>query len=269
MDTAGIIDQAIGESERLLKSINRATSRQVKTKEECELIKANAYAWLKGHRVHLQAFVGDVHLEALDNDFAQLLEWASRQTSRARYKSVLKQIKGNLIKLRSEAVRRIHAVEEIGDLHSTQKPDFAKLISDPNMVRILERRWEETINCIENGAPLSAMVMMGALLEALLLARINQLADKTPIFGLKSTPRDKTKKALPLKDWGLNDYIEVAHEMTWIRRPAKELGVIIRDYRNFIHPVKELSSGFQIEEVDVKMFWPIFVQISDQVVKSI
>ena len=268
MDPSSVIDQAIGENDRLLKTLQGGTSRQVKTKEDCELVKANAFAWFKAHRAHLQAFSDDPYLRDLDQDYTLLLEWSDHQTTRIRYKEGLKRIKENLIKLRSEAMQRMHEAAKTGDLRSNPRPDFGKLISDSNMVRILVRRWDETIYCIENKAPLAAMVMMGALLEALLLARVNQLSDKRPLFALKSTPKYKGKP-VPLNDWGLNDFIEIAHEMKWIRRPAKEVGVIIRDYRNFIHPVKELSSGFQIEDEDARMFWPIFVQISQQVIKSL
>jgi hypothetical protein len=159
-------------------------------------------------------------------------------------------------------------VSTTGNGLTTTIPDFSRLIADDRMIKILDRRWKETINCIENSAPLSAMVMMGALLESLFLARINKLNDKKPLFSLKCTPRDKNKKPLQLQEWGLNDFIEVAFEMNWIRKPAKEVGVIIRDYRNFIHPVKELSSGFQVEDSDAKMFWPIFIQLSEQIISS-
>ncbi len=268
MDTPGIINQAVHEIDRLSKAISNDHSVQVRTHDEQELIKANAFSWFKGHRTHLQSLAGNETLNSIDDNFRSLLEFSDRQTSRSRYKAVLKTIKADLIKLRSEAVKLLHSISTTRTSSATALPDFSKLIADDRMIKILIRRWNETVNCIENSAPLSALVMMGALLESLLLARINKLSDKKPIFSLKCTPKDKTKKPLPLQEWGLNDFIEVAFEMGWIRKPAKEVGIIIRDYRNFIHPVKELSSGFQVEDSDAKMFWPIFIQLSEQIIKS-
>lgn len=268
MDTPGIINQAIHEVDLLTKTISSNKSIRVRIRDEQELIKANVFSWFKGHRIHFQILTGNEILNSIDENFRQLLEFSDKQVSRSRYKNTLKFIKAELIKLRSEVIRPGYFASGTKDKSSTSIPDFSRLIADEKMITILNRRWIETTNCIENKAPLSALIMMGALLESLLLARINTLSDKKHLFSLKSTPKDKTKKPLPLQEWGLNDFLEIAFEMKWIRKPAKEVGNIIRDYRNFIHPVKELGSGFQIEDSDAKMFWPIFRELSKQIIES-
>jgi hypothetical protein len=61
-------------------------------------------------------------------------------------------------------------------------------------------------------------------------------------------PRDpKTGKALQLHKWGLKDYIDVAHELGWITKTTKDIAEVVRDYRNYIHPEKELSHGITLE----------------------
>lgn len=101
--------------------------------------------------------------------------------------------------------------------------------------------------------------MMGALIEALLLARVNRLQDKSPVFKANSAPKDKkTRQTLPLGKWTLHDYINVAHELSWIRQPARDVSVVLRDYRNCIHPAKELSQGNSINDQDSAMFWVVF-----------
>jgi hypothetical protein len=78
-------------------------------------------------------------------------------------------------------------------------PKFDPLISDPKMQTILTKRWQECSVCVKSGAPLAATVMMGGLLEGLLLAKINQLPNKTSVFSAAATPMDpKTGKALQL-----------------------------------------------------------------------
>lgn len=71
----------------------------------------------------------------------------------------------------------------------------------------------KSLACITAKAPLAATVMMGGLLEGLLLARVNSQANKAPIYTAAAAPKDKQGKTLPLKDWTLQNYIGVAHEL--------------------------------------------------------
>jgi hypothetical protein len=71
--------------------------------------------------------------------------------------------------------------------------------------------------------------------------RRRQLANKAPVFTAKAAPRDKNKKTLAQKEWTLNDYIEIARELKWIGETAKSVGIVLRDYPNYIHPYKELT----------------------------
>lgn len=122
---------------------------------------------------------------------------------------------------------------------------------------ILAQRWRECVICVNSGAPLAATVMMGGILEGLLLATINQLSNMAPVFTATSAPRDKLGKTLPLKDWTLKNNIDVAHELKWITTAAKDISEVMRDYRNYIHPQKELSHGVTLVEADAQMLWEI------------
>jgi hypothetical protein len=138
------------------------------------------------------------------------------------------------------------------------------------MVGILRRRWSEARVCRDSGAPLAAIVMMGSLLEALLLARANRLEDKSVLFKAKSAPIDSgTKKALKLQEWTLRHYIDVAHDLGWIARSAKDVGETLRDYRNYIHPEKELKHGVVLTVKDARMFWVVFCVLAEQVIESV
>lgn len=147
-------------------------------------------------------------------------------------------------------------------------PKFDPLVSDPRMQAILTRRWQECGICVKSGAPLAATVMMGGLLEGLLLAKINQLPNKSPVFSAASTPIDpKTRKAVQLKEWGLKNYIDVAHELGWITKATKDIGEVLRDYRNYIHPQKEFSHGITLEPGDALMLWEVAKSITLQLLK--
>ncbi|MFQ5715068.1 MAG: hypothetical protein ACE5GU_13655 [Candidatus Scalinduaceae bacterium] len=124
--------------------------------------------------------------------------------------------------MRSQAVMLINTGQTTGG--EDKPPDFKKSVSDEKMNAILLRRWEETIICKESSAPLAEIVMMGALLKALLLARANRLNDMPKLFKAKATPIDaKTKKPRPLKEWTLKNYIDVGHELQWIAKSAKDV----------------------------------------------
>jgi len=106
---------------------------------------------------------------------------------------------------------------------------------------------------------------MGGLLEALFVARANAMPDKAPLFKARQAPIDrKTRKPLPLAEWTLRGYIDVAHELGWITRSGKDIAVVLRDCRNLIHPEKQRSLGIELSEHDSKMFWEITKSLSRQ-----
>ncbi len=256
-------DQLIQTTDRLLSIVRQIKAKQVRAKSQCETIKASALAWFDFYQNYFKELENEDSFNDVDNDFRELLNSSDRSTSLLRYKKTLKNLKSHLIILRSEVTKN-----KRGKSIPYSKPNFQKIISNDRMVKILTRRWDEIITCLES-APLAATIMMGAFLESLFLARINQLPDKKPIFKLKATPTDKkTKKPLKLQNWTLNNFIEVSFEMKWISRATKDVSVVLRDYRNLIHPEKELASNIDIESSDAKMFWPVFVELFNQITEG-
>ncbi|MGB8472673.1 MAG: hypothetical protein WCE61_01160 [Candidatus Acidiferrum sp.] len=123
--------------------------------------------------------------------------------------------------------------------------------------------------CLSSNANLAATVMMGGLLESLLLARINGSPDKRGVFTTPAAPRDKAGRTLALSEWKLLKLVEVAHELTWVTKSAKDVGNVLRDFRNYIHPHKEYTDGVVILEEDAKMFWEVTKSISRHVLASV
>ena len=260
MDLTSPLDSAIDAVTRLRKSLAKGSNPQVRSADERVLIKATAQAWFVSQKPLLARLEAEPLLDQVDRGFVRLLELAEQNTTRAKYLQLLKAAKVDLVSLRSKAVL-------VRETREWQKPDFNLLISDHQMLVILERRWTETLACINASASLAATVMMGGLLEALFLARINGLADKAPVFTAVAAPRDKQGKPKGLKDWGLKDYLDVAHELGWIRQSAKDVGQVLRDYRNYVHPEKERSHGVSLNDADAAMFLTVFCSVAEQVVK--
>jgi len=254
-------------ADRLRKLLARSRTKQVFSVEERSVIKATALAWFKRCRPLLSELHEVELLKLADTHYQTILEATEKATLRDRFIEELKSVKGILVKIRSCVLTSVTLSAPIGG-GIPAPPDFARLIPDPSMQAILNRRWFEAWSCIGAKAYLAATVMIGALLEALLLARVNRLADKSPIFASKCAPKDKAGKTRPLQEWTLNAYIDVAHDLGWIGKASRDVGVVLRDYRNFIHPEKEFAQGVTLGEADARMFGAVLIALADQVIKS-
>ncbi len=255
------IYQAIKQAEHI-----RAVTRKKKLKQvrgaERDGIRLTILTWFQTHRPKVLPVFSATDLQPIDEMYQKILEASHKDASRSGYMTTLKDIEESLVQLRAGNVVKLAAVTT-----TDVSPDFSKLISDAAMQAILQRRWAECVTCITHGAPLAATVMIGGLLEGLLLARINRENNKTPIFTAAAAPKNNQNQTLPLKEWTLKDYIAVAHELKWISVAAKDVGVVLRDYRNYIHPQKELSHGVSLSGDDVSVIWESGKSISRQLLK--
>ena len=215
----------------------------------------------------MKVLSGDGLLQGVNSQYQATLEASEKATVRSRLLTELKGLKSSLIKLRSH-VLALTTTGMLLEVESLNPPDFSRLISKPAMQVVLMRRWNETWSCFGAGAYLASTVMMGVILEALLLARINKMTDKSSVFGSKCASKDKAGETRPLQEWTLNSYIDVAHELGWIGKGSRDIGIVLRDYRNFIHPEKELRQGVSVGEPDCRMFGAILVVLVEEIIKS-
>lgn len=113
-------------------------------------------------------------------------------------------------------------------------PDFVKIIGEPVLGGILAGRWEEAQRCIEAGAHLSAIIIMGSVLEGVLFAKAE--ANPALVNRAAAAPKDKTGKPKMLHEWSLSSLIDVAHEVGWLQGDVKRFSHSLRDSRNIVHP---------------------------------
>jgi hypothetical protein len=255
---------AIREAELLRKRTAKKVGKQVRGSER-DIVRATALAWFNNHRKQLNGVLPEGDLGRVDKLYQRVIEASHREALRSSYVTQLKQIADVLVQLRSDNVVRLSGPPP-ADPATEQPPDFGPLVQDPQMKTILEGRWRECVACVAANAPLAATVMMGGLLEGLLLAKVNSHSDKTPIFTAVNAPKDKLKKTLPLKEWTLQNYISVGHEMKWITQTLKDVGEVLRDYRNYIHPQKQYSEKVTLTSEDAKFLWEISKNIARQVI---
>ncbi len=259
-----VFQEAVEGVERLLKLLKKSKTAQVKSKEEQQIIKATALAWFNNYRNSLGGVDPNL-FKAVEVEYTALFAATAHATTRERYQDALKRLRAAIIALQTQTLANPQPGGKI-----TARPDFSPLVPDVKMQRILENRWDEIIKCLECSAPLAATIMMGGLLEALFLALVNKAKDKGPIFKARAAPKDpRTGKTLPLNDWTLSSYIDVGAELGWITKPAKDIGVVLRNYRNFIHPERELSTGITLSPEDSAMFWSVCTQLIQQIITRV
>ena len=268
-DAQNAIEAALVETRRLRKVLSKDLSTQVRSDDQKQVAKATAQSWFNVHRKTIAAVLGEDDIRAIDDQFKTLIAVTNRATVRNKYLLTLKQIEKMLGQLQAEhaisltGARRGPEAIPVGD----NPPSFSPLISDAKMQSILANRWQECVTCVHAGAPLAATVMMGGILEGLLLARINQLTDKNVVFKAAAAPKDKSGKTLMLQEWKLKNFMDVAREVKWISQTGKDIGEVVRDYRNYIHPQKEYSHGIVLSSDDAKILWEVAKAVMIQVLK--
>lgn len=266
-DAHEAVEATLGDIERLRKLISKGASLQVTSGAEIDVIKAHVQTWLGTRRPLIVASVGEQSLQDVDAAFKDVLTATHHATTRSRYGKILKSVKRLLSELHADKAVELSSGTKPADT-SDAPPSFATIAADAEMQRILVNRWSECVASVGYGLPIAATVLLGGLLEAVLIARINKLADQSPIFKAKAAPKDsKTGSVLKLRDWTLNHYIDVANEVGWISDTYKDVGAILRDYRNYIHPYKEYQHKKTLTPDDAKVLWEIGKTMMRQVLK--
>lgn len=257
------MDEAIQQIHKLRRTLKKSKTRQVGSIEERQLVKATASAWFNNLLINVSTGVAADGVSDINAYYRELLSCADSHALRSKYDLLLKNLGRSLSVLRSDMVSGVaqNPNEETPD----EPPDFAKFIADSRMREILCRRWVECAKCVHAKAPLAATVMMGGMLESLLVARVNMETDKSRLFSSNHVPVDhKTQKKIPFQEWTLKTYIDVASDMGWITQSAKDIGEVIRDYRNYVHPHKEYTHNVALSDEDAEMFWEITKRMARQ-----
>lgn len=135
-------------------------------------------------------------------------------------------------------------------------PSLARITGPmPNLEETIQARWLEAQRCQHSGAFLAAVILMGSILEALLLARA--LSAQGAAYSAKSAPRDKTGKNIAVPDWTLHALIEVAVELGWLKQDRGTFSHALRQSRNLVHPYEQARSNASFDEATCKVCWQV------------
>ncbi|WP_436790006.1 hypothetical protein [Yinghuangia sp. YIM S10712] len=121
---------------------------------------------------------------------------------------------------------------------------IGQVVDDAELATAVQLRLDEARICYENGAYISAIIMLGSLLEGVLLHAANSRPSDRPL------PK-------PLNRLGLQDLVQFAHANAWIELDAKMAFELVRHYRNAVHPHLATRSKHSPDRDTVDMCWPV------------
>ena len=131
------------------------------------------------------------------------------------------------------------------------KISIKKIGLDGMVSAILEERIKEIERCYSSGAYLSVILIAGSTLEGILLG----LAIKHPrqFNTAGSSPKDGSGKVRQFQDWSLSAFIDVSYELRLVQHDIQKFSHTPRDFRNYIHPFQQMSTGFSPREHTAKI----------------
>jgi hypothetical protein len=131
-------------------------------------------------------------------------------------------------------------------------------IKDSGLRQIIERDYRELrLKVFPSRAWKSTVILAGSIMEAILfdqLARDSSIEAKAK--ASPKAPKDKAGTVLNLVagDWSLFALIEVSVDIRVLPTDrAKSFDQVLRDYRNFVHPKKELRAQHPCTEAEALM----------------
>jgi hypothetical protein len=245
---------------RIAKELSAKTNKQIQSIDEKDRIAAHIYSWFNNYRLLFATIVDAKDLNEMDEICEGILKSIEKDPSR-------KNVCDELLKIIKHYGGIISNKKYLAEGDKAERiPDFARIAADTTINQLLINRWNECNKCVYIHANLASIVMIGGLLEAIFLTKINNTQDKSKIFRSSKDPIDKKGKTLTLKEWSLQNYIEVAYDIGWIGFSIKDISHLLRDYRNYIHPYKELSNVILINDREIQFIWDISRRIIQELI---
>lgn len=140
-------------------------------------------------------------------------------------------------------------------------PSLAKLNLDSITENVINQRLDEIQICLNSGAWLSVVFLIGSSLEAIML---HTAISNPKVFNSSNSAPKQDGKAKHFHQWSLAELINVAHAENFISMNIKKFGHAVRDFRNFIHPNQQIIARFDPDEHTAKISWQVLcATISD------
>ncbi|MDF0706296.1 hypothetical protein [Flagellimonas okinawensis] len=196
-------------------------------------------------------FIGKI--SELDNyikDFNQYLAFDKWQV--VRDETVIAFKKTNKVKLHDDKVE-VKADEFLEK--EFESISLEKLGLDGTVTDVLMIRFNEIKKCFASKAHLSVIFMSGSTLEGILLG----IALNNPIAfnQANSAPKNREGKVKQFPEWTLSQLIDTSSEIGLLKEDVKKFSHALRDFRNYIHPYQQVSSGFNPDQHTAKICFQV------------
>lgn len=141
-------------------------------------------------------------------------------------------------------------LDSYGGLGSYRRRREFPFVLDVDLRRIVERDYHELRTILfPAGAWKSTVVLAGSILEAILVSKLTE----TPAIESAAEASSKAPKGKLLRAgrWTLENLIDVAVEVNTLpSERAATVDQVLRQFRNFIHPQKELRMAHSCNEAE-------------------
>ncbi len=127
-------------------------------------------------------------------------------------------------------------------------------LSSIDLRPIIERDYAELrVKLFPSGAWKSVVIIAGSILEAILFDRLSDVKWNASALHSARAPK-KSGLVIPMDDWKLVDLIQVGVDITLMPKdPADTIHQVLRDYRNFVHPKKEVRAAHPCTEAEAML----------------
>lgn len=142
-------------------------------------------------------------------------------------------------------------LDNYGEYNSEKLQRDFSYVNDDELRNIIKRDYYELSTILlPDGAWKSLVIMAGSILEAILFDVLNG-----PKFSSAAYSSSKSKKSrLKSGRCGLSELISVAEDINVLpEKRVKSIDQVLRDYRNFVHPNKEIRSEHPCSEAEAYM----------------
>jgi hypothetical protein len=132
---------------------------------------------------------------------------------------------------------------------------------------VLQHRIKEIERCFSGEAPLAVILLAGSTLEGVFFG----LAINHPrqFNATNSSPKYSDGKVKQFQEWNLSSFIDVARELGLIQYDTQKFSHSLRDFRNYIHPFQQMTSGFNPREHTAKICLQVLKAVISEISENI
>ena len=134
-------------------------------------------------------------------------------------------------------------------------PNIHLLPIEAQVATIIEARLEEARKALKAKAHLSVIFLCGSILEGVLLGTAQQ--NPARFNQSKVSPKDGSGKVKQFHEWSLAQFINAACDVGLLKLDIQKFSHGLRDFRNYIHPYQQMTSGFTPDEHTAKVCFQV------------